>query len=145
MKKTTLSLILAAAIGASSFAFALEGSVGVVADRQHLMDSNGASMKALGDMLKSGTIDVAAATAALTTLQTNAHNIPGVFETNDLTPPTKANPAIWAQFDAFKAAAMALETAATAALAVPVDANTLGAAMGGIGGACQACHTAFKL
>ena len=40
MKKSTLSLLLAAAIGASSFAFALEGSVGVVKDRQALMGSN---------------------------------------------------------------------------------------------------------
>lgn len=144
MKKSLKALVLAAIVASSGLAFALEGSVGVVKDRQALMGSNGASMKILGDMLKSGTIDVVAATAALTQLQTNAKNIPIVFETNDLTPPTKAKAEIWAQFDAFKANAAALEAAATAGLAAPGDANVLGAAMGAMGGACQACHTAFK-
>ncbi len=145
MKKSLKALVLAAIVASSGLAFALEGSVGVVKDRQALMGSNGASMKILGDMLKSGTIDVAAATAALTTLQANSKNIPVVFATNDLTPPTKAKPEIWSQVEAFTAAALVLETAATAALAGPIDANGLGAAMGAIGGACGACHTAFRM
>lgn len=145
MKKSVKAVILAALVASAGIAFATDGSVGVVKERQDLMGGMGGAMKALGDMLKSGTIDEAAAIAALTTIQTSAHNIPVVFETNDLTPPTKAKPEIWAQMDAFKANAAALEAAATAALAAPGDANALGAAMGGMGGACQACHTAFRL
>ncbi len=145
MKKSAKAVILAALVATASIAFAIEGSVGVVKERQDLMGGNGGAMKALGDMLKSGTIDVAAATAALTTLQTNAQQIPVVFATNDLTPPTKAKPEIWLQFDAFTAAALVLQTAATAALAGPIDANGLGAAMAAMGGACGACHTAYRL
>lgn len=145
MKKSAKLFAIAALVATAGLAFATDGSVGVVKERQDLMGSNGASMKILGDMLKSGTIDADAATAALTTLQANAHNIPVVFETNDLTPPTKAKPEIWTQVEAFTAAALVLETAATAALAGPIDANGLGAAMGAIGGSCQACHTAFRL
>ena len=145
MKKSVKALVLAAIVASSGLAFALEGSVGVVKDRQALMGSNGGSMKALGEMVKSGTIDVAAATAALTTLQTNAQQISVVFETNDLTPPTKAKPEIWTDFERFKTKAAALEAAATAALAGAMDAAGLGAAMGALGGSCQGCHEAYRL
>jgi len=145
MKKSAKAFVLAALVATTGLAFALDGSTGIVKERQDLMGANGGAMKVLGDMLKSGTIDVAAATAALTTLQTNAQNIAVVFEANDLTPPTKAKPEIWTQFDAFKGIAATMEAAATAALAAPGDPAVLGAAMGGMGGTCQACHTAYRL
>ncbi len=145
MKKSARLFAVAALVATAGIAFAMDGSVGVVKERQDLMGSNGASMKILGDMVKSGTIDAAAATAALTTLQTNAQQIPVVFETNDLTPPTKAKPEIWTDFEGFKTKAAALEAAATAALAGAMDAAALGAAMGALGGSCQGCHEAFRL
>jgi cytochrome c556 len=145
MKATVKTLTLAALVSVAGMSFATEGSVGVVKERQDLMGSLGGAMKTLGDMLKSGAIDEAAATAALTAIQDAARNIPVVFETEDLTQPTKAKAEIWTQFDAFKASAAGLEAAATAALAAPGDANALGAAMGAMGGTCQGCHTAFRL
>ena len=145
MKKSAKAVILAAIIATTGVAFATEGSVGMVKVRQDIMGFNGGAMKALGDMVKSGTIDEAVAQTALRTLQINAQNIPIVFETNDLTPPTKAKPEIWTDFEGFKTKADGLEAAATAALAGAMDAGTLGAAMGALGGACQACHEAYRL
>lgn len=145
MRKSAKAVILAAIIATTGVAFATEGSVGMVKVRQDIMGFNGGAMKALGDMVKSGTIDAAVAQTALRTLQINAQNIPIVFETNDLTPPTKAKPEIWTDFEGFKTKAAGLEAAATAALAGAMDAGTLGAAMGALGGACQACHEAYRL
>lgn len=144
MRKITRTLTLAVLVGSVGFAYATDGSVGVVKERQDLMIANAGAAKALGTMLQSGTIDAAAAQAALETLVANAKAIPTVFETNDLTPPTKASPAIWEQYDAFTALAMTLQTSAEAGLAAPGDAAVLGAAMQGIGGSCKACHTQFQ-
>jgi cytochrome c556 len=145
MTKATKGLAIAVLVASVGMAFAMEGSVGVVKERQDLMGSNGGAMKVLGDMAKGGAFDAAAAQAALETLKANAAMIPKVFEANDLTQPTKAKPEIWADYAAFTAAAMAMETAAGAVLAAPVDAAALGAAMQAIGGTCQGCHMAFRL
>jgi cytochrome c556 len=145
MKMKLKSLTFAALIASSGLVYALDGSVGAVKDRQLLMDGMGGAMKALSDMVKSGTVDAGAAKTALEVIQASAANIPVVFETNDLTPPTKALPDIWANFDAFKAEAGELQAAAEAALAGPADAAALGTALGAMGAVCQDCHKTFRM
>ena len=59
---------------------------------------------------------------------------------------TKAAPKVWEDMAGFKAANQKLIEATDAALAAPPqDVGALGAAMGGIGGACGGCHKEYRL
>lgn len=55
-----------------------------------------------------------------------------------------ALPAIWVNQDDFMAKITDLNTAATALQAASGDAETMKAAMAGLGGACSACHKAYR-
>jgi cytochrome c556 len=59
---------------------------------------------------------------------------------------SKAKPEIWTNWDAFVAKAVALQdaTAALAAAAPTLTQETLGAALGPVGGACGGCHDDFR-
>lgn len=111
--------------------------------RQELMDANGAATKVLGDMA-SGKVafDATAAAAAKQSLVSDAAKIPVVFKNQSTDPASKAKPDIWTSWDDFTAKAGDLGKAAAA-----VDTSSLDgvkAGMGAIGGACKACHTAYK-
>lgn len=112
--------------------------------RQDLMKSFGGAAKALGDMAGGKTaFDAAAAEAAKKTLVDGAAMIATKFEKNAEDPGTEAKPDVWANWDAFIAKANGLGTAA-AALDV-TSAETIGAGMAGVGGACKDCHTTFRM
>lgn len=112
--------------------------------RQELMKGNGGAMKTLGGMAK-GEIayDQAAAEAAKAVLVANAADIGAKFETNAADPGSESKPEVWTSWDDFLAKAKGLGDAA-AALDVS-SAEAIGASMAGVGGACKACHTAYKM
>ncbi len=111
--------------------------------RQDLMDANGGAMKVLGGMAKGDVaFDATAAAAAKATLVADAANIAVVFKNQSTDPASKAKPAIWTAWDDFTAKANDLGKAAAALDTTSVD--TLKAGVGAIGGACGACHTAYK-
>jgi cytochrome c556 len=133
--------------------FALAGSIACaevaatdpdVIARQTLMKEMGGAAKALGDMAGGKTaFDAAAAEAAKSTLAGHAGEIAARFEKNPADPGSEAKPEVWTSWDDFLADAKALGDAASA-LDVS-SAETIGAGMGAIGGACKACHTEYRM
>lgn len=111
--------------------------------RQELMDTNGAAAKVLGEMAAGKVaFDATAAAAAKQSLIDDAAKIPEVFKNQSTDPASKAKPDIWTAWDDFTAKAKDLGTAAAALDATSLDGVKVG--MGAIGGACKACHTAYK-
>ncbi len=114
------------------------------AAREDLMKANGAAAKVLGDMAKGTTAyDAAAAEAAKAKLIEDAGLIPTVFEAPATEAETESKPEIWTNWDDFVVKANALKTASEA-LDVS-SAETIGAGMAGIGGACADCHKAYRV
>ncbi|MBI1170825.1 cytochrome c [bacterium] len=111
--------------------------------RQELMDANGAAAKTLAGMA-SGKVafDAAAAAAAKQSLVDDAAKIPVVFKNQSTDPASKAKPDIWTSWDDFAGKAKDLGT--TAAAMDTSSADGIKAGLGAIGGACSACHTAYK-
>lgn len=112
--------------------------------RKELMKSMGGAAKALGGMAGGEVAyDAAAAEAAKQVLITAAGEIGAKFTNNAEDPASKAKPEVWTGWDAFLGKAKALGDAA-GALDV-ASAETIGTGMAGVGGACKACHTDYRL
>lgn len=116
----------------------------VVIAHKDLMKTFGGAAKALGGMAGGDVaFDAAAAQTAKTTLVDGAAKIASVFEQAGSDPASEAKPEIWTNWDDFLTKAKGLADAATA-----LDATTLEgvqAGMGGVGGACKACHTTYRM
>jgi cytochrome c556 len=111
------------------------------AGAEKVMKSNGAATGVLAKTAKGDMeFDAAAVEEAKQTLIMNAQSIPLIFV--DQFDGEETLPAIWENYDDFTVKAKALEDAA-AALDVS-SAETIGAGLGAIGGACGACHQAYR-
>lgn len=135
--------VLAVAIVAATAVIAGEATDPTVKARQELMERNGAAMKTLSDMAK-GTVafDATAAEAAKAVIVADAGETAAAFEAQATDPESEAKAEIWTNWDDFVAKADALKVAAEA-----LDATTLEgvqAGLGPVGGACGACHKAYK-
>lgn len=112
--------------------------------RQDLMKSFGGAAKTLGEMAEGKVaFDAAAAEAAKATLIAGSAEIAAKFETQSADPASKSSPDVWKNWDDFVVKAKGLSDAA-AALDV-ASAESIGAGMGPIGGACKDCHTSYRL
>ena len=142
MKFTTKILILGLVM-AGGIALAGNATDPDVKARQALMDANGGAAKTLGGMAD-GTVafDATAAAAAKAALVADAADIPAKFANNASDPASHAKPEIWTAMDDFKAKAGDLGKAAAALDTSSLDGVKAG--LGAIGGACKACHTAYK-
>lgn len=111
--------------------------------RKELMKAMGGAAKTLGGMA-SGEVahDAAAAETAKQTLIAGAGEIEAKFTSNAEDPASEAKPEVWTNWDDFLTKGKALGDAA-AALDV-ASAASIGAGMGGVGGACKACHTDYR-
>lgn len=137
-KVLVLGLIMAGGIALAEGAADPE-----VKARQELMDANGAAMKVLAEMASGKTaFDAAAAEAAKKALVDDSAMIEEKFKNEAADPASHAKPAIWTAWDDFAAKAKDLNIAAAALDASSLDG--LKAGLGNIGGACKACHTAYK-
>lgn len=116
----------------------------LVIAQKDLMKSFGGAAKTLGDFAGGKTaFDAAAAEAAKATLVAGSADIHVKFEKAGTDPASEAKPEIWTNWDDFVKKANDLSAAATA-----LDASTLEgvqAGIGAIGGACKACHTAYRM
>jgi len=141
MKTLTKTLILGLVmVGGIAFA---EASDPTVKARQELMDANGGAMKVLGGMAKGEVaFDAAAAEAAKATLIAAAADTAATFKDQATDPASHAKPEIWTTWDDFTAKADALGTAAAALDTTSLDGVKAG--LGAVGGACGACHQAYK-
>ena len=130
-------------VAGAAFAETAATDANVIA-RQDLMKGIGGAMKTLGGMAGGEVaFDAAAAEAAKAVLVANSAEIAAKFETNAADPGSKAKPEAWANWDDFVAKAKALNDAAVAMDTASVEG--IGSGMAGTGGACKACHTAYKM
>jgi cytochrome c556 len=122
----------------------------VIPARQAGMKQIGGGFKAILDQMQSGAPD---GTAVRLNAQKNAGlapKIPGWFPAGtgpDKGVKTAAKPAIWANKADFDAKAMALASAANALgnAGGSGDRAVIGPLVKQVGGACKACHTAYKV
>lgn len=113
--------------------------------RGELMKLIGANIGILGDMAGGKTPhDAAAAEAAKAALIAATGAIEATFmDQGGADPASIAKPEIWANWDDFLMKAKAANDAATA-LDV-ASAETIGAGMGALGGACKDCHSTYRM
>lgn len=113
--------------------------------RSDLMRVVGKNTGILGDMAGGkAAYDAAAAEAAKAAIVEAAGQIETAFKDQGAADPaSEAKPEIWANWDDFLADAKVLGDAA-AAMDVS-SAETIGAGMGALGGACKDCHTDFRV
>jgi cytochrome c556 len=112
--------------------------------RSDLMRIIGKNTGILGDMAGGKTAhDAAAAEAAKAAIIEASAGIETAFaEEGAADPASEAKAEIWTNWDDFLADAKALNAAATAMDVA--SAETIGAGMGALGGACKDCHTEFR-
>ncbi|QYZ69140.1 c-type cytochrome [Neotabrizicola shimadae] len=144
MKIISKTLITVIALAAASVAFA-EGEAAdpQVKAREDLMKSIAGNTKVLAD-LAGGKVafDADAASQAKEALVVDSGKIAEAFKDPATDPVSEAKPEIWTSWDDFVAKAGALNAAA---MAIDVSsAETIGAGMGAIGGACKDCHTSYR-
>ncbi|MDZ7905724.1 MAG: cytochrome c [Cypionkella sp.] len=130
---------------ALALGFALIGTAASadVASRQALMKTFGGAAKTLGGMAGGAAYDAAAAEVAKAALVDGAAKIASEYEENINDATSEAKPEVWTNWEDFLVKAKALGDAA-AALDV-TSAETIGAGMGGIGGACKDCHISYRM
>jgi cytochrome c556 len=135
------ALMLGTAVSA---AFAAAQDPDVLA-RKEAMGLIGSNVKKLTAMAKGETaFDAAAAQAYFAAISEKAAMAPALFEPqSNSDPESDAKDAIWENWDDFVTKAADLKTAADAGASVDSP-EALGAAMGGLGGACKACHSVYK-
>lgn len=112
--------------------------------RQDLMKTIGGATKALGDMAGGKVAyDAAAAEAAKATLVAASADIEAKFTPTTTDPAEEAKPEVWTNWEDFLVKAKGLTDAATAL--DTGSAESIGAGMAGVGGACKACHTTYRM
>lgn len=113
--------------------------------RAELMKKNGMAVGILGGMASGKeAFDATKAAEAKAMLIEDAEMIAEVFkEPGAEDPASTAKPEIWTNWDDFLVKAKALGDAAEAIDVA--SAETIGAGMGAIGGACKDCHTTFRM
>lgn len=143
LRLTALAAMAAAAVAVPLAMSMAQGNP--IAARKDLFQSNRTAMAAVKAVIDANGPTAGAEAPALT-MVANAANIPGLFPAGSDKGDTKAKPAIWSNFDDFKAKAAGFGTAAEniAAAAKSGDMNKLKAAFGAAGGACKACHDDYR-
>ncbi len=152
MTRASLAALLAAALLAGA-AIAQDGpspEEAAVNARENHMQLYGFNLGTLGGMAQGAIpFDAAQATAAaenlnhLVQIDQSGYWLPGtaVGEVEG----SQAQPAIWENMEDFRAKHAALQDAvANLVTAAGTDQAGLGAAMGGVGQACGACHQAYR-
>ncbi|HEY6917712.1 MAG TPA: cytochrome c [Tabrizicola sp.] len=113
--------------------------------RSDLMKTIGKNTGILGDMAGGkAAYDAAAAEAAKAAIVEAAGKIEATFKDQGAADPaSEAKPEIWAEWDDFLADAKKLGEAAGAMDVA--SAESIGAGMGALGGACKDCHSEFRV
>lgn len=154
LSKLIVSAAVAVALGAAAFtAIAQDVTItpdpalsalsvdAMVAKRQELMKTNGATLKTAGSLTG------ADAVKAAETLIADFSNLTVLFpEGSDAVAGTEAKPEIWQNWDTFQGLLTQGVVAATAlkAAAEAGDAAAYGASIKTIGGLCGQCHQQFR-
>ena len=143
MKLLTKTILVGALILAGA-AFAKDGVQDPdVKARMELMGAIAANTKVLGQMAGGeAAFKADAAATAKANLAAAAAQIPAKFEPQATDPVSDAKPDVWTNWADFVTKAETLLAQAEALDTTSLE--SVQAGMGGIGGACKACHTAYK-
>ncbi|MCA3438541.1 MAG: cytochrome c [Rhodobacter sp.] len=143
MKQVTRT-ILAGTLILAGAAFAKEGVQDpAVKARMDLMGVIAANTKVLGEMAGGKVaFNAQAAATARANLAAAAAGIPAKFEPQATDPVSDAKPDIWTNWDDFLTKSETLLVQAEALDTTSLE--SIQAGMGGIGGSCKACHSAYK-
>ncbi|MBE2275039.1 MAG: cytochrome c [Rhodobacteraceae bacterium] len=145
MKFAKIVLVTLAVVGSVAVAYAKgERTVPEAMARAQLMDDVRTNMGVLGGMAEGKVaFDAAAAAAARDALIADADKISEAFAVQGADDPaSEAKPEIWTDWDAFLVKAGGLKSAAEAVDTTSLD--TVKAGLGGLGGACKACHQTYR-
>jgi cytochrome c556 len=112
----------------------------LVAARQAAMEQNGKALRGAAQLTGDDAIAVA------TTLLQNFTNLPGLFKEGSVTDKSKALPAVWENWDDFKARFDADAASAQLMLAAAVagDSAAYATAVDEIGHSCGGCHGTYR-
>lgn len=145
---TTLRTILAVTvlsllIGAPAMAQSNEASIEY---RQKVMGGIGASMGAIGDIMKNNLPFKGNIAEHAKVININSKLIASAFKHEASEGKTDAKPVIWKEWSKFEEHAKKLETASAKLeeVAAKGDTAALGDAIKGVGGACKGCHDDYK-
>lgn len=139
------------ALAAAALAATVAGAAADPLDeRQENMKERGAVMRILGPIAQGkADFDAAAVNEALARLEANAEagaDLDALWPAGSDSGDTKASPAIWTDFDAFRAANAKYREAVEAAVAAaPQDMAAFQAAFGPVGAGCGGCHENFRI
>ena len=139
------AIAVATAIGFAALTSLVQAQGDVIKDRQELMKSQGAAMKAINGILEANgpLADIAPQAAKL---EETSAKIADLFPAGSDQGDTKAKPEIWQNLDDFAAKAKDLhEQAAMLSTAVAGgDMAAVKAQYEKVGGACGGCHKIYK-
>lgn len=141
--------LFALAVAALSLTVA-GASADPIEQRKANMKERGGIMRILGPIAQGkADFDAAAVNEALAALEANARaaaDAEALWPQGSDTGDTKSSPAVWVDFDAFKAANAKYDEAVEAAVAAaPQDLAAFQAAFGPVGAACGSCHENFRI
>lgn len=141
--------LFALAVAALSLTVA-GASADPIEQRKANMKERGGIMRILGPIAQGkADFDAAAVNEALAALEANARaaaDAEALWPQGSDTGDTKSSPAVWADFDAFKAANAKYDEAVEAAVAAaPQDLAAFQAAFGPVGATCGSCHENFRI
>lgn len=135
--------------GATALSLAHSGATGVVKERMMAMENIADQMKRIDAMVRGKTgYDATTAVAAADAIARHAAEMPELFPTDSLDPPTEAHPDIWRDWEAFQAEANALSTLATGlatAAAASTGVEAIGAPFAKLASSCKSCHERFRV
>lgn len=138
------------ALAAAALAVTVAGAAAdPLEQRKENMKERGAIMRILGPIAQGrADFDAAAVNDALARLEANAEagaDVDALWPQGSDSGDTKSSPAIWADFDAFKAEhAKYDEAVKAAAAAAPQDLAAFQAAFGPVGAGCGSCHEHYR-
>ena len=145
--KKLIAAAIAASMLAGGVAYAASHADPIMA-RKEAMKAVGGAMGAMGKMAKGEmAFDGAAVLAALQQMTTATQGFGDLFPAGSETGgETTASPKIWEDSAGFNAKLVEFSDMVAAATAnPPADQAALGAALGGLGGTCKACHETYRI
>ena len=125
--------------------FAHSGATGIIKERMDMFKKNKDNLKAINSHIRSE--DYGPIVKFAKEIGDWAVKMPEYFPEGSNEKPSQASPAIWADFDGFKNAAMKNETAARQLIAA-AEAEDREAVLGGfkaVAASCKSCHRSYKL
>lgn len=137
-------------LAAATLSFVATGAVAnPLEDRKQNMQERRDVLRVLGPIAQDkADFDVAVVADGLAKLDANAKaaaDVEALWPQGSDTGDTKAAPAIWADFDAYKAENAKYAAAVAAAVAAaPQDLAAFQAAFGPVGAGCGACHETYR-